>query len=139
MIFSYDFHVESKFNCKGFDCYVGLLFLGYRCGYVEFNKKELNKDVEELFDLISYKLGEEITYSNPSEKENYWIFGFDYGHIHNIHDLKALKEYFPDCYNKYGKEIAERDNLNMFSILGTKEMAEDTCKLLCNCLEKYKI
>lgn len=140
MKFGYDFHIESKFNYKGFDCYVGLLFLGHRCGYVEFNKNELNKSVDELFDLIDGKIGNEITYSNHSEKEDYWIFGFDYGHIHNTHDLVALKEYFPEEYKKHGEDLKQLDeNNSIYKTLGTQELAEETCKLLCTCLEEYKI
>ena len=139
MIFGCDFYVEEKFTYKGFNCYIGLLDLGFRDGYVEFNTKDFNKTHEELFDLIESNLGFEITYSKSSEIDDYWIFGFDYGHIHNYHDIEAFKKYFPDIANKEAVHMKRCDENMPFGVLGTFDVAKNDCLSLANELAKYKI
>lgn len=155
MKFNNHFHLEEKFNYKGINCYYGLNEMGFRNSYIEFNQNEMrerycknanlisNKNIEFFYDDIENICHEEISFVNFSSEVNDYsiiIIGNDYGHIHNLYDIEAMKEYFPEIY-KEEKDHLERLNINRNNILkctlGTKEICKEACINMCNTIIKY--
>ena len=155
MKFNNSFHLEEKFKYKGFNCYYGLNNGGFRNSYIEFNQNEMrerycknanlitNKNIECFYNDIENICHEEISFVNFSSEVNDYsviIIGNDYGHIHNLYDINAMKEYFPEIYEEE-KDFFERFNINckdtLKCILGTKEMCKEACINMCDAVIGY--
>lgn len=146
------FYKEKRFKYKGiFDCYYGLSEYGYRAAYVNINIKDFkNSDGSYLSKSdIEYMIcngvdnDHSITYICTDEiNENIVTFGCDFGHINNLYDIEAFKQYFPelldsDQINKMENRNNNKRKYNCNTFVGTKEMCEMACIDICECIRKY--
>lgn len=135
------FYLESRFNYKEMTCYIGLLDLGFRDAYIEFDITKFNLSPDKLLDFIANKINVDITFSKESNEENKWIFGIDYGHIHNLYDEESMSKYFTIIYNRDKERIKERNELRKSfgtCFLGTQEIAEEDCRKIVDVLVEFQ-
>ena len=113
---------------------VMFLPLGHRCGYVALPKTHKYYGYNDMDIPLSVYGG--ITYAsdtldNRIDIDDVWWIGFDYAHLADGHDYKALEDY-------YGKEAAEKIKF-MDATLNRTNYSVTTCEqVMDECINLIK-
>lgn len=103
-----DIYEETRFECKGYECRVLFMNMGYRCGYIKIPKGHplCVDDYDYINNFVNCHGG--LTYAAyylNGEKcdDGVWV-GFDCRHSEDAIDLEALEKYYPEEFNKHSRE-----------------------------------